>query len=58
MKGCSFQRVLRQNLNMLRQIEWGVQNGHITMNGVLTATTLFFENFVSVSEPLRRVDLM
>ena len=37
---------------MLRQIEWWVQNGPITENGVLTVTALFFENFVSVWEPL------
>ena len=33
---------------MLRRIEWGVQNGPITKNGVLPVTSLFFENFVSV----------
>ena len=33
---------------MLRQIEWWLQNGPITENGVLPVTTLFFENFVSV----------
>ena len=33
---------------MLRQIEWWVQNGPITKNGVLPVTTLFFKNFVSV----------
>ena len=27
---------------MLRQIEWQLQNGPITENGVLTVTTLFF----------------
>ena len=32
----------------LRQIEWGVQNGLATKNGVLSVTTSFFENFVSV----------
>ena len=26
---------------MLRQIEWGAQNGHITKNGVLPLTSLF-----------------
>ena len=31
---------------MLEQIEWGVQDGPITKNGVLPVTT--FENFVSV----------
>ena len=33
---------------MLRRIEWGVQNGPITKDGVLPVTSLFFENFVSV----------
>ena len=33
---------------MLRQIEWGGQNGPITKNGVLPVTILFFWNFVSV----------
>ena len=27
---------------MLKQIEWEVQNGPITENGVLAVTTLFF----------------
>ena len=27
---------------MLRQIEWGVQNGHITENAVLLVITFFF----------------
>ena len=27
---------------ILRLIEWGVQNGPITKNGVLLVTTLFF----------------
>ena len=26
---------------MLRQIEWGVQNGYITKNAVLSVSTLF-----------------
>ena len=30
---------------MLRQIEWGVQNGPMTRNGVLPLTTLFFSKF-------------
>ena len=30
---------------MLRQIEWGVQNGPITKNGILSLTTPFFEKF-------------
>ena len=33
---------------MLEQIEWGVQNGRITKNGVLPLTNLFFENLISV----------
>ena len=37
---------------MLRQIEWWLQNRPNTKNGVLPVTTLFFENFVSVKEPL------
>ena len=37
---------------MLRQIERRVQNRPITNNGVLSETTLFFKNFVSVQEPL------
>ena len=32
----------------LRQIEWWVQNGPISKNGVLPVTNLFFEDFVSV----------
>ena len=30
---------------MLRQIEWKVQNGPITMNAVLPISTLFFWKF-------------
>ena len=33
---------------MLRQIEWGVQNGPVTKNAVLPGAPYFFENFVSV----------
>ena len=33
---------------MLRQIEWGVQNGHIKKNAVLLVITFFFENFILV----------
>ena len=33
---------------MLRQVEWGVENGPMTKNGILPATSLFFKNFVSV----------
>ena len=29
---------------MLRQIEWGVENGPLTKNGVF-ATNIFFKNF-------------
>ena len=32
---------------VLRQMEWGVQNGPITKNGVLPSHH-FFENFVSI----------
>ena len=40
---------------MLRQIECEVQNGPITMNGVLPVTTLyFFQKFVSVYQPPKR----
>ena len=28
---------------ILRQIDWGVQNGRTTKNGVLSLTTLFFK---------------
>ena len=39
---------------MLRQMEWGVQNGPLTKNGVLPSNyfVFFFEIFVSVQEPL------
>ena len=30
---------------MLRQIEWGVQNGPITKNVVLPVSSLFFRKF-------------
>ena len=30
---------------MSRQVEWGVQNGPITKNEVLTVTTVFFRKF-------------
>ena len=30
---------------MLRQIEWGVQNGPITKKAVLSVSTLFFGKF-------------
>ena len=33
---------------MLRQVEWGVENGPMAKNGILPATTLFFKNFASV----------
>ena len=39
---------------MLRRIEWGVQNGPITKNGVLPVISLFFENFISVQELLKK----
>ena len=38
---------------MLRQMEWGVQNGPLTKNGVLPSNYfVVFKNFVSVQEPL------
>ena len=30
---------------MLRQLEWGVQNGPITKEGILPVTTLFSQKF-------------
>ena len=33
---------------VLKQIEWEVQNGTSTKKGVLLLTTLFYENFVLV----------
>ena len=30
---------------MLRQIEWGVQNGPIIKKGVFPVTTLFFQKY-------------
>ena len=30
---------------MLREIEWEVQNGPITMNGVMAVTIFFFRKF-------------
>ena len=37
---------------MLIQVEWGVQNRPTTASGVFLLTTLFFENLLSVKEPL------
>ena len=37
---------------MFRQIEWRLQNGPITKNGVLHVTTLFFGKFAPVLESL------
>ena len=37
---------------MLRQTVCRVQNGPTTVSGVLTLTILFFENLISVKEPL------
>ena len=39
---------------MLRQIEWQLQNGPITQSEVLPVTTLFFGNFFSSLEPLKK----
>ena len=41
----SIQICLSSKKPMLRQIEWGVQNGPITKNGVLPVTSLFFGKF-------------
>ena len=37
---------------MVKQIEWEVQNGPITKNADLPVSTLFFESFVLVYEPV------
>ena len=34
--------------SMLRQMEWRVQNGSITKNGLLPVTTLLFRKYFSV----------
>ena len=39
---------------MLRQIEWQLQNGPITQSEVLPVTTLFFGNFFPRLEPLKK----
>ena len=36
----------------LRQMEWGLKIGLIAKNAVLPLTTLFFEDLISVKEPL------
>ena len=44
---------------MLRQIEWQLQNGPITVSGVLPVTTfIFLENLFQFSNLLKRVNLM
>ena len=40
-----FDKKLPYQKPMLRQIEWWIQNGPITKNGVLPVTTSFFRNF-------------
>ena len=47
-ENASFHKKLTYQQPMLRKMEWWLQNGPISKNGVLPATTLFFENFVSV----------
>ena len=42
MESASFPYKTAYLKQMLREIEWGLQNGHITKNGVLPLTTLFF----------------
>ena len=39
---------------MLRQIEWLLQNGHITKSEVLPVTTLFLKKFILALEPLKK----
>ena len=34
---------------MLRQLEWEVQNGRITKNGVLPLSTFLFENLIVIT---------
>ena len=43
---------------MLRQIEWGVQNGPITKNRVLPVTTFFLKILFQFKNLIQRVDLM
>ena len=43
---------------ILRHIEWGVQNGSITKNGVLPVTIIFWKICFILRTPLYRVDLM
>ena len=45
MKKHHFHTKLPCQKSMLRQIEWWLQNGPITKNGVLPVTTLFFWKF-------------
>ena len=45
MKSQHFHTKLLCQKPILRQIEWGVQNGPIRKNGVLPVTTLFFRKF-------------
>ena len=45
MKTQHFRTKLHCQKPMSRQIEWGVQNGSVIMNGVLPVTTLFFRKF-------------
>ena len=47
-ENASFLYKLPYQKPMLKQIEWWLQDGHITKNGLLPVTTLLFENFVSV----------
>ena len=42
MKAQHFHKKLSYQKSMLRQNEWGVQNGPITKNGPLPLTTSFF----------------
>ena len=40
---------------MLRQMKWWVQNAPIIKSIVLPVTALFFENFISVEEPVIKI---
>ena len=44
---------------MLRQIEWGIQTGHVTKNGLLPLTTSYFWKFyLSIRISYKIVDLI
>ena len=54
-----FHAKLPRQKPMLRQIEWRVQNGPITKNGVLPVTALYFLKILfQFKSLLQRVDMM